>query len=209
MKEHPILFSTDMVKALLEGRKTQTRRVIKLDLKQHWFDEPILDDKEKIRYCPYGQVGDRLWVREIFKYIDFDLRDAGKLPHRTKIEYKSDGFTKWVTATTDTQIVIPDKWRPSIFMPRWASRITLEITGIRVQRVQEICLCDIEAEGIPDDRATYNAPLQIAKYQNLWDSINGKKYPWESNPWVWVIEFKHSDTPAIHTPPVDAGAPDS
>jgi len=76
-------------------------------------------------------------------------------------------------------------------MPRWASRITLEITEVRVERVQEISLNDIRAEGIPDDRATYNAPIQVEKFRTLWDSLNAKRgYSWSNNPWVWVITFR-------------------
>jgi hypothetical protein len=215
MKEKPILFRTEMVRALLDGRKTQTRRVIKPqpktdglqgvypDLYNHepnrwafWLPDNRMTEP-RIWECPYGQVSDHLWVRETFKYTDFDLRDAGKLPHRCEVEYKLNGIRKWVLATTDTQIVIPDKWRPSIFMPRWASRITLEITGIKVQRIYEISPQDIEAEGIKQLHFTTGVCLvSLPQFKLIWDSINGKKYPWSSNPWVWVIEFKKLDATA-------------
>jgi hypothetical protein len=224
MKEHPILFRTEMVQAIMDGRKSQTRRVIKnqrnywLEVAPHpnggWWaaDAPLsqLPVVDKGFPCPYGQVGDHLWVRETFKYIDFCLLDVDKIPYRTKIEYKADGIQEWVKGTThtqilipdkwrpsifmprwaSTQILIPDKWRPSIFMPRWASRITLEITGIRVQRVREISGGEIIAEGILAGMYYLSDLEKEAVFKQLWDSINGKKYPWSSNPWVWVIEFK-------------------
>lgn len=162
MNEHPIIFSTEMVRAILDGRKTMTRRVIN-------HPERYEHIRECDFCCPYGQVGDKLWVRESFLI---------------KHDYKTPkGFPYYKTNFCDDKIT---KWKPSIFMPRWASRITLEITGIRVERLQEISEQDAKDEGICfyDDNA-------VDVFRELWDSINAKRgYSWESNPFVWVIEFK-------------------
>jgi hypothetical protein len=190
----PIIFSTDMVKAILEGRKTQTRRVIKPQPKfvpssecgsgkDQWEYHPVYwyaeDGPGRLmnRCCPYGQVGDKLWVRETFHATD--------IGH--KVHYKvNDNNPTWM------------KWTPSIHMPRWASRITLEITEIRLERLQEITEEDAEAEGIRVIDNTLEKIYSPPNYPDihrdifigLWDSINGKKHPWSSNPWVWVISFK-------------------
>ena len=184
MKEHPILFSGPMVKAILEGRKTQTRRVIK---PQPVFDSADLNGKPYFRwrglersqwalstYCPYGQVGDRLWVRETF-YTD-NYRRSNGLP----VLYKADGETR--------------SWLPSIHMPRWASRITLEITGVKVERIQEIQDTPTDAlkEGIKLKQPYVHADLKVvADFKELWDSINAKRgYGWDVNPWDWALTFK-------------------
>jgi len=181
MKEHPILFSTNMVKAILEGRKAQTRRALKpqplneipMNVPDEWVAlTEVNPNHGKVIKCRFGQIGDRLWVRETVHNDDEARRYYYKAdPPRERFYYEGE-------------------WKPSIFMPRWASRITLEITGVRVERLQEISLADIQAEGIYDDRATHNAPLQLGKFQLLWDSIN-EKHPWSSNPWAWVIEFNY------------------
>lgn len=189
MKEKPILFSAPMVRAILEGRKTQTRRIIKyiplLGEPLAWCAaakarEPgwvsIVGDYR--RFSPYGIPGDRLWVRETWMpdglmQLDPTIRAA---------YYKSDG-KEYVDPGTMT----PCKWRPSIHMPRWASRLTLEVTGVRVERVQEISEEDALAEGVqPGGDMRWN-PVQA--YKALWASIHGPS-SWESNPFVWVIEFK-------------------
>ena len=175
-KDQPIIFSVDMVKAILDGRKTMTRRVIK--------PQPVTSDgmiaksvpiwlypSEFVQYCPYGQVGDRLWVRETY----YPCIDAEQ-------EIRGDCVYK---ASEHAHLVAEGEWKPSIFMPRWASRITLEITAVRVERLQEIKQTDVDREGI----SSINIINAIPKFRELWDSINGKKYPWSSNPWVWVIKF--------------------
>jgi len=185
MKERPIIMTTDSVRAILDGRKTQTRRVIKFkhptdwigsinpDNKDGWIawgPKPVTDDYSRKMYpngggfkCPYGVPGDRLWVRETFK-----------------IELKDHTY----------------KRQPSIFMPRWASRITLEITKIRIERLQEINDEDCCREtGAPlkwpgPGPEPYKRDMH-AVFSHLWDTLNAKRgYPWSSNPWVWVIEFK-------------------
>lgn len=209
MKERPILFSGEMVRAILEGRKTQTRRVIKNQA--HWWKDvwrhpyggwiaadapkPLIPltqyDKKGGFPCPYGQVGDRLWVREAL-HKDMEKKDTIYDLDCQPVFYNGE-FPK----------LVPWKWEkiklPSIFMPRWASRITLEITSIRVERLQEIKEEDAIAEGVAIDRGhcyeVAGHPVWVHNtartcFETLWDSINGKKYPWESNLWVWVIEFK-------------------
>lgn len=177
MKERPILFSGEMVRAILEGRKTQTRRVIRDNLLSR-FDDLNLDSYSDRNpsyetecgqlvlmtdLCPYGQVGDRLWVRETWAYC----------PYRDCFFYRADNFSE-----------DKFKWKPSIHMIRAASRITLEITGVRVERLQDISEEDAIAEGM-------NPELPRAKFRFLWESINGKG-SWNLNPWVWVIEFKQT-----------------
>ena len=217
MKEHPIIFSTPMVKAILDDRKTQTRRVIKPqpDLGLDPFDSysrinigryhPTMVDKDGQEYpgdeifgaytddgewgwkCPYGQVGDRLWVRETFLY---------RTPN--SIIYKADGSEKFITGEYIEKFANINDERllcsPSIFMPRWASRITLEITEIRAERLQDISDGDAIAEGCTDKNPIGNLVLEPRYiFKQLWDSINGKKYPWDSNCWVWVISFKKEE----------------
>lgn len=196
MKEYPILFSTEMVRAILEGRKTQTRRVIKpqpyfenthFGTRTHlaWITSSFRTLEEIAQYCPYGQVGDRLWLRETFCQVCY------KKDNVKDVCYKEDLDVEHMAC----KLV---KFTPSIHMFRWASRITLEITDIRVQRLQEISLPDIEAEGIDTNNYmpnTYDDPdnLYLAAkddYKSLWDSINGKTHPWSTNSWVWAISFK-------------------
>jgi hypothetical protein len=193
MKEHPILFSGPMVRAILEGRKTQTRRVVKPQFGQLWgcgvkhgddcfsvhVNIPTSDGGWKWIRCPYGKVGDLLWVRETFakRYIDAD-RDPPD-----GINYRADGGC-----------AIEPRWTPSIHMPRWASRLTLRIIEIRVQRIQDIGYDDAEREGIKSDdwKGSYPwvAQLYRDRFHELWDSINVKRAPWSSNLWVWVLTFE-------------------
>lgn len=219
MKDRPILFSGEMVMAILEGRKTQTRRVVKkipcecggwlpyevsnttpegwqtIGHSGKWTCESCLNGPVK---CPYGQPGDRLWVRETFSKghpIDISHQYSG-------IRYRADGAVK----DNGNEIgFLETTWTPSIFMPRWASRITLEVFNVGVERVQDIMWDEAIAEGIrvlplqdANDPSAWwesapgenQARTPVWSFKKLWDSINGKKHPWESNPWVWVIEFK-------------------
>lgn len=167
-----------MVKAILGNRKTMTRRVAK---------------GQRI-YCTYGQVGDRLWVRETWAYINNQDIDGSE----NYYEYKADKPNAvypgdWPVEEAKGNSEAP-KWRPSIFMPRRASRITLEINNVRVERVQEITEDDALTEGV-DWYSIENKNEGIGRcqqaFRKLWDSINSKRgYSWESNPWVWVIEFR-------------------
>ena len=204
MNEHPILFSGEMVQAILEGRKTQTRRVIRTvpndfvpnphnpyDDGVWHFDHPDIMNAEQdervtipIR-CPYGVPGDLLWVREAWA-------TPGNYDSIKPSELAASHFTRdqIVYRATEQYGDVYYRWRPSIFMPRWASRITLEVVSVRVERVQDISERDAYAEGIGLD-PTLPHPLQW--FKELWDSINAKRgYPWQSNPWVWVVEFRQT-----------------
>ena len=173
----PIIFNTENVKAILDGRKTQTRRVPKTI--------PWLCTEEQLRQqligdCPYGQVGSKLWVRETL-YRHPYLDEAGYLSDETPvfINQTIGDVAKW-------------QWQrdilPSIHMPRWASRISLEVTEVRVERVQEIKPDELFKEGT-NERCS---PLiALWEFRALWDSLNAKRgYGWEVNPWVWVISFR-------------------
>ena len=221
MKERPILMSAPMVRALLDGSKTQTRRVVKPQFapdaipcemvatneRGHqivghsgmWWCEADGNHEKAVR-CPYGQPGDRLWVRETWNWFDPKSIPEQRLGMRADFTGKEgERQIQWCAAyAADGPLPYPgydgrDHWRPSIHMPRWASRITLEITGVRVERVQEIDIADASAEGVTDtgslilDKNEQGGP--IAEYAVLWESINGPG-SWEQNPWVWVIEFK-------------------
>lgn len=204
MKERPILFSGAMIRAILAGQKTQTRRVAKPvrhpDLGHICTPGSLVLEREPQhvidRACPYGQPGDRLWVRESWR-TDSTL-DA-KPPSSFKawpIFYSADGkIIKHGSFFGDTD----GKTRPGIHMPRWACRILLEIVSVRVERLQDICEADAEAEGCaaePCDHKRQNCedigccgPTAVGAYRYLWDSINGAG-SWAANPWVWVVEFK-------------------
>jgi len=171
MKERPILFGAPMVRALIAGSKTQTRRIVKPHHLK-FFDQSAVDmvgawDK---RPFPYGKPGDRLWVREAWAPKEID-------PECIIICYRA----------TDDECNGP--WKPSIHMPRWASRITLEITGVRVERLQEISEADAIAEGCQNSLHLPGGRFANENYAHLWWSIHGDE-SWEKNPWVWVIEFK-------------------
>ena len=154
-----------------------TRRVVKPQPEQD-TDCPYhigTGIERKARICPYGKPGDRLWVRETFGVCDFPGGSASF--GKRKILYKADGETTYDIG----------KWKPSIFMPRMYSRITLEITSVRVERLQDISNKDIESEGA----CGMACVTHRLTFKQLWDSINSKRgYSWESNPWVWVVEFE-------------------
>lgn len=172
MRERPILFSGQMVRAILEGRKTQTRRMVKPqaailtdEMARGFGIRPPAVENAPVIPCPYGQPGDRLWVRETWAVHP----ETGSLLYRADDE-----------APADT------RWKPSIHLPRKHSRILLEMTSIRVERLQTISWEDALAEGTDNDPATTNAVGSFAKY---WDYINGAE-AWDINPWVWVVGFK-------------------
>ncbi|TQK10218.1 hypothetical protein [Herbaspirillum sp. SJZ107] len=187
MKERPILFTGPMVRAILDGSKTQTRRIAKEFAGRDDLDA-ILKRFPNQNGCPHGQPGDRLWVRETF----------GHPWHHAQPDY----FYRATDAAVETH---PDfgRWTPSIHMPRRASRILLEITGVRVERLQDISEADAWAEGIEafdgalEDMAIFEMARRTGRpfedaattYAALWESINGAG-SWDANPWVWVIEFK-------------------
>lgn len=186
-KERPILFRGDLVRAILEGRKTMTRRPLKIQPMdilpcggdwngKRWMAQ-LLPGKGSLFSCRYGAAGDRLWVRETWGLVWNETAErAEKYP-----VYRADDSQ----APEDNWTPMP--WRPSIHMPRWASRITLEITGVRVERVQEISCQDLEAEGYPQHPLGPIAHQRIA-FSGSWN----RTYPgsWDRNEFVWVIEFK-------------------
>ncbi len=204
VKERPILFSGEMVRAILDGKKTQTRRVVKpqpsadcilvefqVDSTKPWWITSDPGHKSVYEYIsPYGLPGDRLWVRETW-----DVRFLEGVLEK-QLCFRADMTS--IKCPENFKGELNYNWRPSIFMPRWASRILLEIVNIRVERLQDITESDAEKEGmtvkkvnIPQPGFKVGDPLESYRdvFKFLWNSINGK-YPWESNPWVWVIEFK-------------------
>lgn len=238
VKERPIIFSAEMVRAIVDGRKTQTRRVVKPPAPHgatgagfirsngpsnglwSWLsgdpkDSDTWDIVGDDFRGPYGVPGDRLWVRETHGFVDpAGCDDAvtyrsveapdGSARH---VVYASTGdLHEWNIEDGDEYDERGRRrscWRPSIHMPRWASRITLEVTGVRVERVQDIGDEDIQAEGVWHDGAYFRSVRHPVKgtckcwgtaaeaFRNLWDSINAKRgHPWSSNPWVWVVEFE-------------------
>jgi len=205
MEDRPIIFSTPMVKAILDGRKSQTRRVIKPQPKPHssggWIWEKVggviatksgkIYKSKMLSRSPYGKPGDRLWVRETWRIFDNRIEDCGCNDpcscHRYsgKPIYRADNMEDEY------------KWKPSIHMPKKYARIWLEITGVRVEQLQNISRKDAHAEGFHP--SPYNGleswkgqPYGNANlaFEACWNDINGKKHPWESNPFVFVISFR-------------------
>lgn len=183
MRERPILFSGPMVRAILAGTKTQTRRVVKPQPAGEWASPGRSS-------CPYGRPGDRLWVRETFGHFE---RSEGFKPG-CAVFYRADG-----------NCLKLEPWRPSIHMPRWACRLVLEISAIRMERLQAISEADAIAEGASfhdglgvghsgwrHDFGDVHATARDA-FARLWRDLNGPD-SWSANPWVWVVEFMRADT---------------
>ena len=220
VKERPIIFSGEMVKAILDGKKTMTRRVVKFSDFTIDSITPLHIELVDGKYClfnerngwligypkfPYGKVGDRLWVREtwIQGYDDPLIESEGDDENAVSIIYKADGKEEyrscsaetaenWGDFSADSEMV---GFKSPIHMPRWASRLLLEITDIKVERLQDISCEDAVKEGFSDKKPSGMQPAMMpnpkADFRNYWDSLNAKKgYPWSSNPWVWAIEFK-------------------
>jgi hypothetical protein len=221
MKERPIPFTAPMVRAILAGAKTQTRRPIKPQPSHPAFRGMLASDDEGIELflhdstlhrairCPYGQPGDRLWVREAWGYrCSSGTKAQGQYMHF--IEYRADnvrreygpmpmdgvGLPKWKEriegqspkSWDETMTRYWQQWRPGMFMPRWASRIALEVAVVRVERLQDISRGDAMAEGCPfPNMAQGDDPRQW--YRELWEQINGVG-SWDANPWVWVLDFR-------------------
>jgi hypothetical protein len=234
VKERPILFSAPMVRAILFGEKTQTRRIVKPEPvpipaevfkdpkvpaeRQFWWPSNVARSMVEVRdmsaLSPYGRAGDRLWVKETHQYADWSedgmpwiryaadyaerFHDSGSIP-----EAWGEKLTDiWEGLSAAENVAIDGKardraWRPSIHMPRWASRITLQITSVRVERLETISHRDALAEGVrvwerwEAERAgsiEVNSHDPRDAYAELWESINGR-YSWPKNPWVWVVEF--------------------
>lgn len=227
MKDRPILFSGPMVRALIDGTKTQTRRIVKpqpaalhhLGIHRakvndgphcqriyEWGMEQPVNGCFVSECCPYGVPGDRLWIRETIAVHSRHCEGQGI---GYTLEYRADGRTRELQP--DLRVLpghecyphqkIADKgWRPSIHMPRWASRITLEITDVRVQRLQDISEEDAALEGVEGKGKTWACPLLKSglclvvdnprrAFRGLWDMVNGAG-SWYANPWVWAISFR-------------------
>ena len=204
-RERPIIFSGEMVRAILDGCKTQTRRVIKY--KPAWGEEFHLAAKA-LHLCPYGVPGDMLWVRETFVIEDTgDYGPPNPLPEDRPVRIEGDDIEGEIyliphyRATEPEPHIVPwdridgcddtTRWHPSIHMPRWASRISLTVKDVRVERVQ-----DISEEGSRDEGVEFapagpgNCTNYVIGFADLWDSINAKRgYGWDVNPWVWRVEF--------------------
>lgn len=217
VRERPILFSGAMVRALLAGTKTQTRRALRVQPDaHHWEFLPgyelkrskivTINDRCAVKFshsipqnpqwdtaldwllCPYGQPGDRLWVREAFMHepADYCWEASVSIPCRpANTVYRAD-FPGSQPG---------EGWKPSIHMPRKLSRIDLEVTDVRVERLQDISTADCWAEGIPSSPDVN--PRH--EYQDLWESINGPG-SWDTNPWLWVVEFKRITPGTVQTP---------
>lgn len=227
MKERPILFTGPMVNAILAGRKTETRRIVKVRQGErlgcystdgvHGVELVYADsdgdplDREGPK-CPYGSPGDRLWVKETWQAIHVsidletgsgdDVEAAAKIPPDS-----ADGYWGVAYRATDRQADESKEdrgfaWRPSIFMPRWASRLTLDVVSIRAERVQDIDAAGAIAEGVDVFKRGNlyylpgNGDLGVSgprtAYSLLWDSIHGRS-AWEENSWVWVVGFQRRD----------------
>ncbi|MCU2457584.1 hypothetical protein N8Q46_04125 [Enterobacter hormaechei subsp. hoffmannii] len=229
MKERGMIFNGEMVRAILDGRKTQTRRIMKNQPAGDYPDTPALIrsvgngfqwyghyGESSIFNCPFGAVGDRIWVRETWGVVSHELDEDGRIqpwsPDRpaTAIHempfgngyysghaiYAADGEFTW--GDDDGYEDGRSCWKPSIHMPRAACRILLEVTGVRVERLNSISQEDAQAEGmeLTGWRPTYSDPdsggevwTPYDNFAQLWESIYGEE-SWKANPWVWVIEFK-------------------
>lgn len=198
MKELPILFSGPMVRALLDGRKTQTRRVLRdqqpIDLGAgkhgtHLSRRPVHNHGKPVGHrlapvvCPYGVPDDRLWVRETFCFRGETTEGRDRYRYRADENPGTDGW----------------RWTPAIHMPRAACRLRLEVTGVRVERLQDISEADALAEGFvvrQDISSDPEVHRDAARdwYMELWDSLNAARgFGWKENPWVWVIEFRRGN----------------
>ncbi|WP_409311437.1 hypothetical protein [Pectobacterium sp. B1J-3] len=215
MKERGIIFNGEMVRSIIDGSKTQTRRAVTfkprekglnlnftgLQLGHYCTGVPssgyvlrsrggmgCWNDRTHPAKCPYGEVGDRLWVREAFRVM-------GKATDVARLMYKASERNSFTESTRTVPVDVctkqsSQKWTPSIHMPRWASRITLEITDVRVERLKHIPRDGIISEGYPAERATDGGEYDpFLWYRDLWESIYGEG-SWQANPWCWVIEFR-------------------
>jgi hypothetical protein len=228
MTDRPILFSGTMVRAILDGRKTQTRRIVKLagfdrsdtpgyayhyrDRRGLWNDIKWPEGIERL--SPYGRPGDRLWVRERFRYYYDEPGLWDCVQYADGSMMKPDGLGVADGHRFSERCRADALWRPSIHMPRWASRITLEVVSVRVEQLRRITGGNAVAEGYPHrDPKTFDVDRIAHAYQaatdwfrDLWVSINGPG-SWDANNWVWVVEFRHLPNATNHggadAPPVD------
>lgn len=240
MKERPIIFSGPMVRAILDGKKTQTRRLAALRLEGETDGAGLTTASyEPDRRNGWGrcQPGDRLWVREGWGYRG-TAYTIGQPTMEVLIDYRADGELRRIDRAHDDRSGLPKQvcrckgggespeygpsyehqdeltrfwaaWRSPRFMPRWASRLLLEVTAVRVERLQACGTLDAMAEGMPQTGGEAHAlglidlartpghewdnRTSVENFARLWDTINGKRAPWASNPWVWVIEFRRAE----------------
>lgn len=222
MKERPVIFNGEMVRAILDGRKTQTRRVIanvSLDnciplqkptkTKDGIYTHVM--DAQGHGLCPFGQVGDRLWVRETWGVVSHDFDDSEQfidwVPDRPvtaihEMPFGNGYYSGHAIYAADGEFTWGDDdghgerscWKPSIHMPRSACRIMLEITAVRVERLNDISEEDAKAEGVAPSQHIITPPEALYRvgFLKLWQSIYGEE-SWRANPWVWVIEFKRAE----------------
>lgn len=200
MKDRPILFSGSMVRAIREGRKTQTRRIVKeqrhplgYSIKPYGVAQEFSGGTEAIR-CPYGQPGDWLWVKETWRTCDsLEHCKPSNLRPGAPVEYRAGGHN--VNGFQGEPLIGMGRWRPSIFMSKWMSRLILEIVSVRVERLNDISASDCIAEGCKGGNGSIPGYAFSATprehYRHTWESINGPG-SWDLNPWVWVwvVEFK-------------------
>lgn len=203
VRERPIIFSGPMVRAIIGGRKTVTRRVVR------WPREAKLETKGDFTVlkfpnggwtdCPYGNVGDRLWVKETW-------HPCGRIGLDVMVEYRADKLEverRWTGDGDIDRSIASSKWRSSRYMPRWASRLTLEVAMVSVERLHDIVGAEVIREGAVlrghDDINLGRCPVSafderlypdlMSLWRAGWDKVNGKRAPWASNPWVWRVEF--------------------
>ena len=220
MTERGMIFNAEMVRALLSGRKTQTRRIMKVqpesnqlglllitdstkhsDIgKYHWAESNATGNhvRSKLFLCPFGAVGDRIWVREGFFPAPLEMQSEPPRKTMWNIAYR-DGMQmeKLAPAEYNPTIYNYERWTPSIHMPRWASRILLEITDVRVERLNAISQADAIAEGAPPSHPSIDCVSQEYGFPDFsrswfgqtWQHIYGEE-SWNANPWVWVISFE-------------------
>jgi hypothetical protein len=215
MKERPIIMTAESVRAILAGRKTMTRWPLKPQppgdtlgvcesMAFEGFRVEVPDDMpgmggwklhSRIK-CPYGEPPDRLWCKEAWRTEELapDMYDGIRFAADDAfipIEDTREAADRWVETHRET-----GEWRSPLFMPRWASRLTLELTGVRVERLQAIFWPDALAEGMHDPRRAKmridneDPRSPVGQYRALWDKLNGHRFPWDTNPWVWALSFR-------------------
>ena len=184
VKERGMIFNDEMVRAILGGNKTQTRRIVE----EKFYGRAVAAEL-LAKHCPYGQPGDRIWVRETY-------RVHGKATDVATLVYRASVRNSWTEQTHRVPVEVcnkpvSEKWTPSIHMPRWASRILLEITDVRVERLRDMSEADAKAEGASPAMYKITPPEAVYRvgFGDIWRGIYGQEN-WLSNPWVWVIEFK-------------------
>lgn len=203
MNERGMIFNAEMVRAILDGRKTQTRRPVKFPLIDKNMGCELAGNElagelagHNYWNSPYGKPGDRIWVRETFR-VHSRATDVATLVYRASVRNSWTEQTHRVPIAVCDKPATPEKWTPSIHMPRWASRILLEITDVRVERLRDLSEEDAKSEGItPPAGGVLPGWEYRINFRDLWMDIYGTD-SWEANPWVWVIEFKRVEGAAL------------